>query len=111
MSCGKCEMLGAMAPCDECFYGNRVGRPLAPSPPAAPELPDRAARLAAVPLEHRAFCVYCGLGVGVDEDGCCTGCGNGVESLDTVRALLATQGLSIIRTSELGEAELARRKP
>ncbi len=37
MSCGKCEMLGVRGPCDECYY--RGGQP-APSPPAAPELPD-----------------------------------------------------------------------
>jgi hypothetical protein len=70
----------------------------APSPPAAPELPDhsRSAKLADVPLEHRAFCVYCGLGVGFDEDACCSQCGNGVESLGKLRSLLATQGLSIV---------------
>ena len=36
MSCGKCEMLGPRAPCDECYY--RVGPPL--PRPAAPELPE-----------------------------------------------------------------------
>lgn len=68
------------------------------SPPAAPELPDhsRSAKLADVPLEHRAFCVYCGLGVGFDEDACCSQCGNGVESLGKLRSLLATQGLTIV---------------
>ncbi len=55
------------------------------------------ARAGAVPLHDRAFCIECGLGVGFDEDGLCTGCGNGVNGFAEVIALLEKAGFAVER--------------
>jgi hypothetical protein len=44
----------------------------------------------------RAFCPLCGVGVGFDEDGCCTSCGAAVCSLEHVVAHLGAAGLRLI---------------
>lgn len=48
-------------------------------------------------FDHRALCPQCGMGVGFDEDGCCTGCGADVCAGDTLRAHLAAVGFTILR--------------
>lgn len=53
-------------------------------------------------IDWKAFCPQCGLGVGFDEDGCCTSCGATTCSGSDLRALLAEHGLSIV-----GEADMA----
>jgi hypothetical protein len=52
-------------------------------------------------FDDRAFCVFCGVGVGFDEDGCCTQCGNAVRGVRELRALLASAGLTLIPTADL----------
>jgi hypothetical protein len=52
-------------------------------------------------LDDRALCVFCGVGVGFDEDGCCTQCGNAVSGVRELRALLARAGLTLIPTADL----------
>jgi hypothetical protein len=54
------------------------------------------AGVAAVPLEDRAVCVTCGVGVSFDEDGCCSHCGNEVARLGDFRALLERGGLGLV---------------
>jgi len=53
-----------------------------------------------IPLEHRAFCVLCGVGVAFDEDGCCTGCGCTVCSVQELRDLLFRSRLHIVTEAE-----------
>ena len=60
-------------------------------------LREATALLAALPLMCRAFCLECGVGVGFDEDGCCTGCGNGVCSMGDLERLLKLAGLSLVQ--------------
>lgn len=56
----------------------------------------RAATVEAVPLFDRAFCPMCGVGVGFDDDGCCTTCGATVCALHHLVAHLAAEGLSVV---------------
>jgi hypothetical protein len=65
----------------------------APSPPAAPELPDS---------DNVWFCVPCACAnvTNCDEDRCCLMCGVDLTDLGQLRALLATQGLTIIKSTD-----------
>jgi len=49
-----------------------------------------------IPFEQRAFCPQCGLGVGFDEDGCCTSCGATVCSGADLRSLLTASGWLLV---------------
>lgn len=45
----------------------------------------------------KAFCVQCGVGVGFDDDGCCTSCGCQVCGMDDVERHLNAAGYTLVK--------------
>lgn len=55
----------------------------------------RAQARSPVELPDRGFCPQCGVGIGFDDEGCCTGCGSTVCSMRELAAHLARAGLRL----------------
>lgn len=62
-------------------------------------------------VRHSFFCPQCGLGAGVDEDGCCTGCGCDTCTFDELKRLLRAKGFFVVGIYVEGGTGLVKVEP